>query len=488
MLVERLKERGTYRRWVLITALVGMFATSFPVTILTVSLGDIADDFGVSEAQVTWVIAAPMLASAVALPILGKMGDLYGQRRVFLIGFGLATLTAGLTAFAWSALALVVLRTLTQVIGAATQPTSMALIMRAFPPDERVKALGWWSLVGAGAPSVGLVIGGLLVDAVGWRAVFGVQALLAIVPVVVAKLILEEAATDRPKVRFDVRGSLTMSVAAGGAMFALTQSADWGWTHVAVVTAAAVAPMAAVAFVLVERSTPFPLLPLELLHRRNFVAPLIASFFGGAAYMGGFVMTPIFMRSVLGWTTASIAFLMLLRPLTYSLSSPLGGQIGARLGERRGAVFGSALLAASMAVFVVGSATQVVVVLGVALVAQGVGNGIARPPLTATIANAVDERDLGVASASQRMLHQIGNAFGITVLTAVYGGVLTSAAFSRAFVVAFGLAVASLVAAAAMTDRRWVDDQVDERPELASRSSHGSPVSASARQGGPEDQ
>lgn len=454
MLVDRLKERGTYRRWVLITALVGMFATSFPVTILTVSLGDIAEDFGVSEAQVTWVIAAPMLASAVALPILGKMGDLYGQRRVFLIGFGLATLTAGLTAFAWSALALVVLRTLTQVIGAATQPTSMALIMRAFPPDDRVKALGWWSLVGAGAPSVGLVIGGLLVDAIGWRAVFGVQALLAIVPVVVATLILEEAPSDRPKVRFDVRGALTMSVAAGSAMFALTQSADWGWTHGAVLTAAGIAPIAAVAFVAVERTTATPLLPLELLHRRNFVAPLIASFFGGAAYMGGFVMMPIFMRSVLGWSTASIAYLMLLRPLTYSLSSPIGGQLGARFGERRGAIFGSALLAASMAVFVVGSATQVVAVIGVALVAQGVGNGIARPPLTATIANAVDERDLGVASASQRMLHQIGNAFGITVLTAVYGGVLTSGAFSRAFVVAFGLAVASLVAASSMTERR----------------------------------
>lgn len=453
-LVARLKERGTHRRWVLITALVGMFATSFPVTILTVSLGVIADDFGVSEARITWVIAAPMLASAVALPILGKMGDLYGQRRVFLTGFALATLTAGLTALAWSAVALIALRTLTQVIGAATQPTAMALIMRAYPPDERVKVLGWWSLVGAGAPSIGLVVGGVLVDAVGWRAVFAVQAVLAVVPVVVAMLILEEVSSDRPRVRFDIRGAVTLALAAGSAMFALTQSADWGWTHAGVVAAAVFAPFAAVAFVLVERSTDTPLLPLELLHRRNFVAPLVASFFGGAAYMGGFVMTPLYMRSVLGWTTASIAFLMLLRPLTYSLSSPLGGQLGARIGERRGAILGSGLLAASMAVFTVGSATQVVVVIGIALVAQGVGNGISRPPLTATLANAVDEADLGLASASQRMVHQIGNAFGITVLTAVYGGVLTAAAFSRAFLVAFGLALASLAAAAAVTDRR----------------------------------
>ena len=107
-----------------------------------------------------------------------------------------------------------------------------------------------------------------------------------------------------------------------------------------------------------------------------------------------------------------------------------------------------------MAVFTFGSATRVVVIIGIALVAQGVGNGISRPPLTATLANSVDEADLGLASASQRMVQQIGSAFGITVLTAVYGGVLTAGAFSRAFAVAFLLAVASLVAAAAVRDRR----------------------------------
>ena len=279
-LVERLKERGTYRRWVLITALVGMFATSFPVTILTVALGPIAEEFGVSRAFLTLVVAAPMLASAVSLPIFGKMGDLYGQRKVFLIGWVLATIVAGTTAFAWSAIALIVLRTLTQVIGAATQPTSMALVMRAFPPEERVKAMGWWSLVGAGAPAVGLAIGSGLIELVGWRAIFGVQALLAVVPVVVASLV--------------------------------------------------VSPIATVAFVWVERRTDTPLLPLELLRRRNFVAPNISGFFSGGAYMGGFVLAPILLETVLGWTTAGVALLVILRPLTYSLASPLGGQLGAQ--------------------------------------------------------------------------------------------------------------------------------------------------------------
>jgi MFS family permease len=458
-LIERLEERGTYRRWVLVTVLVGMFATTFPITILTVSLGAIAEDFEVSEALITWVIAAPMLASAVALPVLGKMGDLYGQRKVFLIGFALATVAAGLTALAWSALALIGLRTLTQVIGAATQPSSMALIMRIFPPKERVKALGWWSLVGAGSPAVGLAVGGPLVELVGWRVVFAVQAGLAVVPVAVAMLVLKEMG-ERKKARFDIPGAATLAVTGGGLMFALTQSAEWGWSHPAVVGALVVAPLAGLLFVRVEQRTEFPLIPLELLRRRNFVAPIISGFFGGAAYMGGFVLAPLLMRSVMGWSLSAIAFLMLLRPLTYSLSAPIGGQIGARIGERGGAVIGSCMLALSMMLFAFGAFVEGAVLIGAALVLQGVGNGVSRPSLTATIANAVDEDDLGMASASQRMLHQIGNAFGITVLTAVYAGVATPGAFSRAYVVAAVLGALAVGAAAMIRgDSRDVDDE-----------------------------
>ena len=468
-LVARLKERGTYRRWVLITALVGMFATSFPVTILTVALGPIAEEFGVSRAFLTLVVAAPMLASAVSLPIFGKMGDLYGQRKVFLIGWALATIVAGTTAFAWSAVALIVLRTLTQVIGAATQPTSMALVMRAFPPEERVKAMGWWSLVGAGAPAVGLAIGSGLIELVGWRAIFGVQAILAVVPVVVATLILEETERPAKRARFDLAGSATLAVAAGGLMLAFTQSAEWGWSHPVVVASLIVSPIAGALFVRVERRTDTPLLPLELLRRRNFVAPNVSGFFGGAAYMGGFVLAPILLETVLGWTTAGIALLVILRPLTYSLASPLGGQLGARAGERWGAVIGSSILAGSMALYAVGAALETAVLVAVALFVQGLGNGLARPSLTSSMANAVDEADLGIASASQRMLHQIGNAFGISLLIAVYGATNTAAAFARTYTVAFVIAVVAVVLASMVRDlpraRKGSGDDQDPEPE-----------------------
>lgn len=456
-LTESLRRRGTYRRWVLVTALVGMFATTFPVTILTVSLADIAADFEASETLLTWVISAPMLASAVALPVLGRMGDLHGQRKVFLAGFASATVVAALTAFSWHPVMLIALRTVTQVIGAATQPTSMALIMRAFPKEERVQAMGWWSLVGAGAPSLGLIVGGPLVELVGWRFVFFAQAALAVVPVVVAWLILEEARGATAGTRFDVTGSITMAFAAGGLMLALTQSADWGWTHPAVVGGLAVAPLAGVLFVNVERRTTYPLLPLHLLGRRNFTAPLVTQFFAGSTYMGGFVMTPILMRSVFDWPLSAVAFLMLLRPLTYSLSSPIGGRIGRTWGERPTAITGVTMLGAAMAGYAAGSWMQAVPFIAAALVVQGIGNGMFRPSLGAILANAVHDDDLGIASASQRMVHQIGNAFGIAVLTAVYGGVATPDSFGRVYVVALGLGLVAIVATTRVAAQRPVD-------------------------------
>lgn len=467
-LVARLRARGTYRRWVLVTALVGMFATTFPVTILTVALPDIADEFGKSDALLTWVISGPMLASAVALPVLGKMGDLRGQRKVFLAGFTLATLVAGVTAFAWSALALIALRTLTQVIGSATQPTSMALIMRAFPAEDRVKAMGWWSLVAAGAPAIGLALGGPLIDALGWRAVFAIQAGLAVIPVLAAALVLEEAPPAKAGARFDVGGATSIGFAAGGLMLALNQSADWGWSHPAVIGGLIVAPMAVAAFVAIERRVESPLLPLEMLGHRNFSATLIAQAVSGSTYMGGFVMTPFLMRGIFDWSLSSIALLMLLRPLSYSLSSPIGGQIGARLGERRGALLGAWMLASAMVLFAVGSFTETVVLIGVALLVQGTGNGIARPSLGAVLANSVDESDLGIASATQRMVRLVGNASGIAVLTAVYGGSQTTTSFGVAYLVAFGLGLAAVAATARIDGELAAADAVSAAPAAAS--------------------
>jgi EmrB/QacA subfamily drug resistance transporter len=466
--VQRLEATGRYQRWVLLSALTGMFATSFPITILTVSLGDIARDLGTSETVLAWVISAPLLASAVALPILGKMGDLYGHRRVFLLGFATATVVAALTALAWDAGSLIGLRTVAQVVGAATMPTSMALIMSVFAPAERVKAMGWWSLVAAGAPSVGLVIGGPLVEALGWRTIFLLQAGFALVPVVLAVLILGET-PRKERVRFDVAGAASLAAGTAGLMYLLSQGVERGLTHPTVLLSAVVGPLGLVAFVRVERRTADPLLPLEFFRRRNFSAPLIASFCAGAAYMGGFILAPLLLRFVFGMSLSAVALLMVLRPLTYSISSPLGGQVATRVGERVTAIVGMASLTASMLLFAVGAGAEVIGLVVVGLVLQGIGNGVSRPSLSASLANSVPQDDLGIATASERMLFQVGAAFGITALTVAYGGTNTGPAFMWAYLLGAGFGAIAVVAATFVRSTRRGDapEADDERAPAA---------------------
>ncbi len=465
-ITNRLEERGSYPRWVLVTALAGMFATTFPVTILTVSLGDIAIDLGTTETVLAWVISAPLLAAAVSLPVLGKLGDLYGHRRVFLTGFGLATLVTASTALAWDALSLISLRTVAQVIGSATQPTAMALIMGVFAPEERVKALGYWSLVAAGAPAIGLVAGGPLIDAVGWRPIFLLQSVAALVAWSTAVVVLRET-RRQVRVRFDVAGAASLMLGAGGVMFALQQGREWGWDHPVVVVAAVLAPIGLAVFVRTERRVSAPLLPLEFLHRRNFSATLVGLLFGGSAYMGGFILAPLVLRFVFGYSLSATALLMLVRPLTFSASSPLGGHLATRVGERRMAMTGMGTLASALFVIALGVAQHSLPILMAGLVLQGLGNGLGRPSMSASLVNSVEEEHFGIASATQRMSWMVGAALGITILTVVYGGNNVASAFVPAYIVGGMLGLVAFVAVTFIrsTERAAPDGDLDEVAE-----------------------
>ena len=458
----RLEEKGTYSRWVLFAALAGMFATSFPITILSVSLTDIAEEFGTTTSVLTWVISAPMLLSALSLPILGKLGDLHGHRKVFLVGFTIATAVAAVTALAWDAASLIGLRSLAQIVGGATQPTSMALVMLVFAPKDRVKAIGYWTFVAAGAPAVGLAAGGPLVDLVGWRLIFVIQAGLAATALLLAVAILPESEPKR--VRFDVAGAAALTLVVGCLMLAIGQGPDWGFDHPAIAGALMVFPFAVVLFVVIERRSDAPLIPLEFLGRRNFTFTLITSLFLGSVYMGGFVLAPIALREGFGLTATAAAAVMLLRTGLFSISSPLGGQLGARLGTRPAALLGTGILTVSMGTFIVGSRTALLLVFCAALLAQGLGNGVARPPITAALANSVPESDLGLATALQRMTYQIGNAFGIAMLSVVYDDSGRAEAFVAPFTVGALLALITMFLASFLIPDRH-DDEDEEQED-----------------------
>jgi MFS family permease len=456
--IAHLEDRGSYPTWVLLAALAGMFTSTFPITILAVSLGAIAREFDARETTVAWVIAGPMLLSAVALPLLGKLGDLRGHRRIFLAGYAAATITAGLTALSWDLFSLIGFRTLAAALGGATQPTSMALILSVYARNRRVRAMGWWAMTAAGAPALGLIAGGPLVDWLGWRIVFVLQGGFSLVTLLLAAVVLRE--TPRQRVRFDAAGALTLALVVGGFMFALGRGREVGLLAPSIGLSCLVGMLGLLLFVRIERRADAPLLPLAFFGRRNFTAPILSNAFMGAAYMGAFVLAPLVLIELFGYSISTAAGIMLLRTLSLTLASPVGGWLGGRIGERGTAVLGAGVMTVALVAIVVGVVEVSLPALGIGLALQGAGHGLALPSLTSSISNAVPEKDLGIASAANRLTAQTGSAFGITLLTMVYGGLNTGSSFGRAFAVGALLSALSLVAAAFMrsTMRRTATD------------------------------
>ena len=441
----RLERGGRYPSWVLFAALAGMFATTFPVTILAVSLSSIAGEFGTSETTIAWVSSAPMLLSAIALPLLGKLGDLRGHRRVFLLGFGGATLVALLTASAWNAASLIGFRTLSAVLGGATQPTAMALIFSVYPPERRVRAMGWWSMTTAAAPALGLIAGGPLVDWLGWRIVFVIQALLSAIALVIAGAVLRE--TSPRRVRFDFPGALTLAFAVGGLMFALGRIRDLGADSPLIWGAFLIGCLGVGAFVRIEQRSDEPLLPTSFFRDRDFSASIVSNAFMASAYMGAFVIAPFVLLKVFGFSITVAAGIMLMRTLSLTLGSPLGGGLGLRVGLRHAAMIGAVVMTTGMALMAFGIARSNLPLLCAAFVLQGLGHGLGLPSLTSAIAGAVPEKDLGIASAASRLTAQAGAAFGITLPSLVYAGTGQVRGLALAFLAATGLSGLSFVSA-----------------------------------------
>lgn len=405
-------------RTVLVAALFGLFTVGFTITILAVSLPQMADDLDSSVAVLTWTVTGPLLGFAVVGPASGKLGDLYGHRRVYLLGLSGAAIFALATAAAPTAPLLVAFRVLSATFGAATGPASMAMINRMLPPERRTQAMGYWSLVMAGGPVLGVVAGGPVIEAYGWRWIFLAQFLFSLPALAVCWRVLPS--TPRAKhVRFDWQGSLLIAVGAGALILGLNQGPLRGWTNPLVLACFVLSPLILWAFVAWERRTPDPLMPLRYFGKRNVAFPLATQMLTNGAYMGGFILTPLLLEDVLGYGPTRTGLISIFRPLAFAITGPLIGSIAMRAGERNVARTGALLVGASMVVLsMVGEGTTDLFIAG-GLALSGMGMGATQPSMVATIANAVDEQDLGVAGAAQQMLTQIGTVSGIQVLQTV---------------------------------------------------------------------
>jgi EmrB/QacA subfamily drug resistance transporter len=477
---ERVEASPRYPWIVLATSLFGLFSVGFTITILSNSIPRIARDLHSTESTLTWVITAPLLAFAVFGPAAGKLADLRGQKRVYLYSLGGVCVFAALTAMAPNAGALIACRALGAAIGAAEGPASLAIINRTFSSDRRSQAMGWWSMVGAGAPVIGVVAGGPIVEAFGWRWIFVAQVPLTLATLLLAAAVLPEVAGDRDT-RFDFPGAVTLGVGTLALLLAINRGPESGWTSPFVIGGVALAVTLGVAFFAIERRSDHPLLPLGYLRRRNFTFPIATQFCTNFAYMGGFIVTPLFLQNEFHYDETHTGLLLIARPLTFAIAGPLAGYLTLWIGERISAVGGAIAVTASMialAQLVPGNSDLAVIV---ALALSGVGMGMSSPAMAAAVANSVDTHDLGIAGATQQMMNQIGVVLGIQTLQAVQtareGAVGGVAAFHDAYLVggiAAGLGVLAAVFVRRTTMRREDPAQDDrfDRPEPG----HGVPA------------
>jgi MFS family permease len=447
----RLATRPSYSWIVLGVALSGLFTVLFNNAVLVVLVPDLAREMHTSNTVMTWVVSAPLLAFAVLSPLAGKLGDLYGRRAVFLWAEVGAAVFALATALAWDAASLIALRTIGATVGAATGPAALGLVGTQFEAARRVQAMGWWGLVMAVGPVIGVSAGGPVAEATTWRLLFIVQAVLIGVALLAAWLVIPDSARVAGA-RYDLAGTVLLGGATTGFLVAVNRGPVIGWGHPMVVAGFAATPLLVWGFLRWERRCAHPLLPLRYLHRRNFAAPILAVSLCAFAYQGVLVLTPQLLHDELGFSTSRVSVLVAWRPGFYALAGPVAGFCAVRLGERSVMSVGAGLVAASTAAYVVIRPGVSEAVIFTVLAVTGFGLGLLEPPVAATVSAAVEPGDYGVAGATQQMGRQILTVAGIGVLGAVHdarrAAVGALAAYRVAFLVAAGVAaLASAIAA-----------------------------------------
>ena len=459
------RKMGITRKWAtLFVVLAGLMATSSTITVLVVSLQTIATDLGSSVTVLNWSITGPMLAFGVVGPAYGKIGDLYGHKKVYVYGLVFSGIFAAATVFAWNAPSMVFFRLMSAVAGSATGPAAMAYINRLFEPHERVRPMGLWSFVTAGAPVIGVVMGGPLVDSIGWRMIFIIQAPILLGAALLAWNLLPQTKREL-NVKFDIWGSVTLGFGATLFLLAINRGHSWGWSSPAIIGALIASIVAFYAFVRVEQAAEAPLLPLSWLKQGNLILPMIIQMLLNFAYMGGFIVVPQMLENGLGMTAAHIGLLVISRPLLFSITAPLGSFFTMRFGEKASAAIGSILMASSMILLstIRGGAGDLIVIIG--LGASGIGFGIAGPALGALVSNSAPEDAIGVAGAMQQLLGQMGAVLGSTVMISVHemlSGMSTVESYAYALlagaVTSFGALALSFKLRS--TDRSLIRDSV----------------------------
>ncbi|BCL21906.1 MFS transporter [Streptomyces tuirus] len=435
-------------KWVLLTTVLGSSMAMLDSTVVNVALPRIGRDLDANLSALQWTVNAYMVTLAGLILLGGALGDRFGRRKVFVVGvvwFAVASLLCGI---APNAGVLIAARALQGVGGALLTPGSLALIQASFHPDDRGRAVGLWSGFGGIGAAVGPFVGGWLVDGPGWRWVFLLNVPLALVCVPVALRHVPESGDGSAHGRFDVLGAVLGALALALVTYALIEAHEGGL----VVAVSAVAGLAAaVAFVLVERRRPDPMMPLDIFASRQFTAVNLVTLCVYAALGGFFFLAALQLQVVVGYSALAAGTALLPTTVLMLLLSARSGELADRIGPRIPLTVGPLLCAAGMLLMLrVGPGASYVTDVLPALVVLGLGLVTLVAPLTATVLGSVSVVWAGLASGINNAAARAAGLMAVAALPLLVGmgeeAYREPAAFDTAFDKAMGWCAGALVA------------------------------------------
>jgi EmrB/QacA subfamily drug resistance transporter len=455
------------RRWLALALLaVAQFVVVLDASIMNIALPSIGDELHVSTDTLSWVVNAYVLAFGGLLLLGGRLADLLGRRRVFVAGlvvFGLASLAGGLSA---NATQLIAARAVQGLGAAALAPAALSIVTTLFAEGaERNRALGIWGAVAGSGGVAGVLLGGVLTSGLGWEWVLFVNVPIALGAAVLApRLFGESKVAGTAGGRVDLAGAITVTGATVAAVYALVEANQAGWTSAQTLGLGALAVALLGAFVAVERRVAEPLVPLGVFANAAVRAANLTMVAAGAAMFGLFFFLSLYLQQVLGYTALRAGVSQLPLAGTLVVAAGAAGPLAEKLGIRPLLLAGLALFAAGMAWFsrLPVDGTFLADVLGPSLLV-GLGLALTFVALTIGAVSGVDDHQYGLASGLINTSQQIGGAIGLAILAAVADrGTTASAAhgigaindgFQLALLVAAGLAVLALAAAAVLAPR-----------------------------------
>jgi EmrB/QacA subfamily drug resistance transporter len=447
-------------RWIaLIVLCAGFLMIILDATIVNVALPSIQDDLGFSQASLAWVVNAYLIAFGGLLLLAGRLGDLIGRRRVFLVGLTIFTAASLLCGLASSQEILIGARFLQGLGGALTSAVILGMIVTMFPePREQAKAIGIYSFVASAGASIGLLAGGVLTQAINWHWIFFVNIPIGVATAVLALRLLDDDKGIGLRQGADALGAVLVTGALMLGVYTIVEAGDYGWTSLHTLGLGAVSLALLAGFLVRQARAANPLLPLRLFRSRNVSGANVIMILLVAGMFGMFFLGSLYLQRVLGYDAVEIGLAFLPVSLGIgALSLALSPRLIMRFGARRVLIPALLPIAAGLALFarVPVDASYVADVLP-SMVLFGVGAGLAFPAMATLAMSGATASDSGLLSGLVNTTQQVGGALGLAILATLStsrteglldDGIGQATALTEGYQLAFTIGAAFLVTA-----------------------------------------